>query len=65
MYFHRTERHRTAMVCRRCSVAVDIVVGVVGLMLRGGPLIRSIFDLSKVPKKILWPQNLLSGLCSN
>ena len=26
MYFHRTVRDRTAMVWRRCSVAVDVVV---------------------------------------
>ena len=26
MYFHRTERDRTATVWRRCSVAVDVVV---------------------------------------
>ena len=45
MYFHRTVRDRTAMVWRRCSVAVDFVVDrwrrrpdVEG---GGGPLIRS------------------------
>ena len=39
MYFHRTVRDRAATVWRRCSVAVVLIVGIVGLTLRGGPLI--------------------------
>ena len=43
VYFHRTVRDRTATVWRRCSVAVDIVVGFVGLALRGVRLLGRIF----------------------
>ena len=39
MYFHRTVQDHTATVWRRCSVDV----GVVGLTLRGGLLIRLYF----------------------
>ena len=47
MYFHRTVQDRTATVWRRCSVAVDLslTIGVAGLTLRGGQLIRSDFFL--------------------
>ena len=44
MYFHRTVRDRTAMVWRRCSVAIDVVVDRWRRPdVEGGPLIRSDF----------------------
>ena len=63
MYFHRTVRDRTAMVWRRCSVDVDVVVDrwrcrpdVEGACLLGRILLK------KEPKKknFVWPKNVLS-----
>ena len=46
MYFHRTVRDRPAMVWRRCSVAVGVVVDRWRCRpdVEGGPIIRSFYN---------------------